>query len=93
MEILLWVLFELVGGLVLDPPWGGSPFKSGGGRIIRTPSAAISHRGPCAFCKKAGGRFVTCRECRTPHHRDCARVNGRCAVYGCANRKFLVPAA
>ncbi|HZN63533.1 MAG TPA: hypothetical protein VFC90_14105 [Planctomycetota bacterium] len=47
----------------------------------------------CAYCRKRGGLFVTCRACRAPHHRDCARVNGRCAVYGCRNRKFLVPAA
>ncbi len=93
MEIALWVIAELVGWVFSDLMWADTSMRTGKGRVIRTPGAAISHRGPCAFCKKRGGLFVTCRDCRTPHHRDCARFNGRCAVYGCTNRKFLVPAA
>ena len=93
MEYLIWGIIELVAALFWGASGPDSNMKTGGGRLIRTPAAAISHRGPCAYCKKTGGLFVTCRDCRTPHHRDCARLNGRCAVYGCRNRKFLVPAA
>jgi len=93
MEFLIWGLVELLGGLFSDLLWVDASMRTGKGRVIRTTATGAPVRGPCAYCRKRGGRFVACRACRAPHHPDCAEVNGRCAVYGCANRKFLVPAA
>jgi len=35
---------------------------------------------------------IECRRCETPHHRDCWDYNGRCAVYGCGESHFRIPA-
>ena len=70
--------------------WGGGGTASG-----RHPVKVLKRRtrDRCAYCRNQGGHFVTCQSCRAPHHRECATVNRRCAVYACRNRRFLVPAA
>jgi hypothetical protein len=32
---------------------------------------------------------VTCRRCRTPHHRDCWEFNGQCSTYACGERRWV----
>ena len=93
MEYVIWGIIELVAGLFWGVSGPVSIMKSEGGRILRIPAKARPHPGPCAYCRKRGGLFVACRTCRTPHHQDCARMNRKCAVYGCANRSFVAPAA
>lgn len=40
----------------------------------------------CEICGMAlRGQLVTCTRCATPHHADCWRFNGRCAIYGCGS--------
>ena len=42
--------------------------------------------GHCLVCLGAfTGRAVYCADCATPHHADCWRYNGKCAVFGCAS--------
>lgn len=52
-------------------------------------AALPAARGTCLVCGEdlSGRLVVSCRRCRTPHHRDCWQYNGRCAVYGCAGRR------
>jgi hypothetical protein len=33
-------------------------------------------------------RTVWCRDCQTPHHRDCFAYAGKCAIYGCGCMRF-----
>lgn len=88
LEAILYPIGEVVLGLL--SAWDGG---SGDRKAEVAPRGPVLAKQICAFCRKKGGRFVTCQTCRTPHHSDCARLNRRCAVYGCKNRKFLVPAA
>lgn len=61
----------------------------------RTPE-----KGRCPYChlllgetpEGGGGRPgppVTCAECNTPHHRDCATDHGRCTTLGCRSTRML----
>lgn len=43
---------------------------------------------PVCACPLAGAVDV-CALCRTPHHQDCARFLGRCALFGCGSLEFL----
>jgi hypothetical protein len=57
--------------------------------LSRVPGAGDSEGLPrCPVCATAdGGEWVTCRQCGTPHHRDCWTYNESCAVYGCRGRR------
>ncbi|MDP6554785.1 MAG: RING finger protein [Pirellulaceae bacterium] len=47
-----------------------------------------------AICQICGDDItidaVFCRNCKTPHHRDCWQYYGSCSTYGCGQTKFLV---
>lgn len=39
----------------------------------------------CPVCAATGaGAWVACAKCDTPHHQQCVRYAGRCAVFGCS---------
>lgn len=48
---------------------------------------SIESGGSCRICGYGLGDFpqVICRECSTPHHRDCWQYNGHCATYSCGS--------
>jgi hypothetical protein len=99
MELLIYVVIELFSYLLAAIPWGGreiaEPQAPKARPIRRAPVEAIEVRvkNVCAFCRSRDGTFVTCRKCKAAHHADCARLNGRCAVFGCWNRGFRAPPA
>ena len=37
--------------------------------------------------------LITCRSCRTPHHRDCWQYFGGCATYACGGKQFVAAKA
>ncbi len=48
--------------------------------------------GPAAACRVCGAaieaeRRVVCRKCRTPHHDDCWKYNGRCSIFACGEQR------
>ncbi|MBI4862541.1 MAG: hypothetical protein HY815_20115 [Candidatus Riflebacteria bacterium] len=43
---------------------------------------------PVCACPLSGAVEV-CTSCQTPHHADCARFVGRCAVFGCGAYDFM----
>ena len=50
---------------------------------------AIHKVGTCPYCQTAiaaGSDYLTCPQCKTPHHSDCWQENSGCAVYGCIMR-------
>lgn len=48
----------------------------------------------CPVCGAMMGPPVAdCPGCHTPHHEDCWRYNGGCAIYGCGASDLPVPAA
>lgn len=56
--------------------------------FVAQPTPALDQ----AVCKICGENLaediVFCRRCETPHHRDCWRFNGACAVYACGETRF-----
>jgi hypothetical protein len=46
-------------------------------------------------CQICGEEIMTdmvfCRQCRTPHHRECWEYFGRCAVFACQESEYFVP--
>lgn len=66
--------------------------------VVSEPSGILVLLPPTAHClvcgdALAGRPLVCCRRCDTPHHRDCWRYNGSCAVYGCIEVQALVEAS
>lgn len=48
----------------------------------------------CRICGEAfETEIVSCRRCKTPHHRECWEYNGGCSTYGCRETVFLLPQA
>lgn len=44
----------------------------------------------CPVCaSELAGPVEICTTCQTPHHADCARFVGRCAVFGCGAYEFM----
>ena len=44
----------------------------------------------CIVCGESlDGDLVSCRSCRTPHHRDCWQYFGGCATYACGGKQFV----
>ncbi len=45
----------------------------------------------CMVCGDQVGRAqtVTCKDCKTRHHRDCWHYIGKCSTYGCHSRRAL----
>ena len=41
----------------------------------------------CPVCGHAVSHERTCPRCRTPHHEDCWKYMGGCAIFGCAARR------
>ncbi len=47
----------------------------------------------CQVCgEEIRSEMVFCRRCRTPHHLDCWQYNGCCAIFGCRETRYAVPA-
>lgn len=48
-----------------------------------------------AICQICGEEITTdmvfCRRCKTPHHHDCWKYYGSCAIYGCGEEKCVSP--
>jgi hypothetical protein len=98
MEIVIWGLVELLAYVFSAMTWdfgGGSPAAKEPRDAPRPPVKAlvVRTRDACVYCRNRNGAFVACRACRAPHHAECARFNGRCAVYGCGGREFRARAA
>jgi hypothetical protein len=91
LEALLWPVGDAVGAL-LSGFWSILE-RDGKAGPEGVKARAVATAGPCAYCRHRRGLFVACDTCRAPHHKECARFNRRCAVFGCGNRKFLEPAA
>lgn len=43
----------------------------------------------CLVCgDKVVSQKVRCRQCRTPHHKECWEYVGKCSVFGCGSTRF-----
>jgi hypothetical protein len=53
----------------------------------RRKEVEVEGQAICPYCKdqigEAENGIVSCRDCRTAHHRDCWTETGRCSVFGC----------
>ncbi|HXX94467.1 MAG TPA: RING finger protein [Planctomycetota bacterium] len=50
-----------------------------------------SEEGECRICGSVlaeGHRVVSCSRCRTPHHLECWKYNGRCSTFACGETRF-----
>ena len=49
--------------------------------------------GICPVCAQKVSRrnLVICKECLTPHHRECFRWNHKCGLYACGSKRFNYP--
>ena len=97
MEFLISPIVELLCTLLSAVSWARGNRSPAAREPRPAPRAYVKEgivrtRDACVYCRNAGGSFVACRECRSPHHAECARLNGRCAVYGCRGRRFRAAA-
>lgn len=70
------------GVVFLDNPTAAAP---------TTPAADAPH---CIVCgEPLTAELVSCRSCRTPHHRDCWQYFGGCATYACGGKQFVPKAS
>jgi hypothetical protein len=47
--------------------------------------------GDCPICgNPLENRTVQCTRCRTPHHLDCWKYNGRCSIFACGETHFRI---
>ena len=57
---------------------------------VSVQSADISDLPHCIVCGEAlRSDLVTCRSCRTPHHKDCWQYFGGCATYACGGKQYV----
>jgi hypothetical protein len=98
--VSIWApVMIVVGGLWLMPlrtVGAGIPAElMEAGRVARDIFILNVNYENQAVCKVCGStieeRKVLCRRCYTPHHRDCWTFSGKCAVYACGEKHFLVP--
>lgn len=80
------LVVALAAGLSVVAGYGPAPAPV---RALPAPSRAhvalpVAHA-HCPVCATSLAHdVVACARCETPHHRECWRYAGRCAVYGCA---------
>ena len=70
---------------VRDPAFGG-PMVGVPAPTIKPPSKEWWAGKECPYCQThlvAGDEVTVCRSCHQPHHSDCWRDNGGCAVFSC----------
>ena len=74
------------------PRYRHGPNRSQEYRVQRRETELIPHipftfpvpSGNCLVCGDAlSGAITNCRQCETPHHKDCWDYNHGCAVYAC----------
>jgi hypothetical protein len=60
----------------------------GGGPAVGVVLAAVETKGgsECPVCGHAVDQGITCSTCGTPHHGDCWKYLGGCAIFGCQGR-------
>jgi hypothetical protein len=45
----------------------------------------------CAVCgEPMGGEYVSCRTCSAPHHLECWKYNGSCAMFACKEIRYEI---
>jgi sarcosine oxidase delta subunit len=66
--------------------------RAEGIEFVAVGEAQLIDRVNCQIC---GEEIVTdmvfCRQCQTPHHRECWVYFGRCAVFACQETEYFVP--
>lgn len=63
-----------------------------GVEIVSVGRASPEDAGPpiCKVCGEAiVAEFVTCGQCRAPHHRDCWEFIGGCSIFGCQGKQSV----
>lgn len=59
-----------------------------------SPGSPVATAPHCIVCgEPLAADLVTCRSCRTPHHRDCWQYFGGCATYACGGKQFVPKAS
>jgi hypothetical protein len=67
--------------------------RTAGIEFVEGAGATIIEDAQCRICGDTMLRdIVLCRRCKTPHHRDCWEYAGSCAVYGCRETQYQLPA-
>jgi hypothetical protein len=86
--------------LFLDLFDTASLVPSAGIEFINTPAYAASTASSdeaephCIVCgEPLAGELVSCRGCKTLHHRDCWQYFGGCATYACGGKQFVPKAS
>lgn len=60
--------------------------------FLEAPRSAEQTTPHCIVCgEPLTADIVTCRSCRTPHHRECWQYFGGCATYACGGKQFVQP--
>ena len=61
------------------------------GAMASVVFAAVETKGgSCPVCGHVVEEGRTCPDCRTPHHEDCWKYSGGCAIFACAGRAVQV---
>ena len=64
---------------------GIAPRPAAASGVLGIDPAVVRTAGRCPVCRTGGVRrgLVWCGRCLTPHHEDCWRYAGKCALFGC----------
>jgi hypothetical protein len=58
--------------------------------FLSSPAAHDQAEPHCIVCGELlRSEVVSCRNCRTPHHKDCWQYFGGCATYACGGKQFV----
>lgn len=66
--------------------------RAEGIEFVGVEDSPLVDRVNCQICgEEILTEMVFCRQCQTPHHRECWEYFGRCAVFGCQESEYFVP--
>ena len=67
-----------------------SGVPAAGIEFLDSPKTSTEATPHCIVCGEAlTSDLVTCRSCRTPHHRECWQYFGGCATYACGGKQHM----
>jgi hypothetical protein len=60
--------------------------------FLKEEEAQLIEESICQVCgEPINSDMVCCQRCQTPHHRECWEYIGFCSMFGCREKRFVVP--